>query len=322
MTKSAWYHALVHIPWEEVQLFLAIAESRSLTAAARRLQITQPTASRRLSQLESVLGERLFARSVDGVAPTPFAERMLEPARRMAEWAGEVDRAAARAETSPRGVVRITAPPGVAYELLAPFAAWLRGTLPDVSLEVVSSVQYVDLVRREADLALRISSGSGQKDLVTIASLVHGVGAFGSPTYARSLPKKPLVTDVAWIGWAPPLEHISPNPELAKLIPGFRPVFASDDFLVQLRAAEAGIGAIFLGRARHRFSGSSLVELDIDLGELKRSLHLVCAKSALDIPRVRAVADLLIRELEHVEERPRATRALSPARTTRPVRKR
>lgn len=307
----------MHIPWDEVQLFLAIAEARSVTAAARRLQITQPTASRRLSQLESLLGERLFVRSVEGVALTPFAERMLEPARRMAEWAGEVDRAAARTESSPRGVVRITAPPGIAFELVAPFAAWLRGVLPDVTLEVVSSVQYVDLVRREADLALRVSGSGGQKDLVTIASLEHGVGVFGSPAYARSLPKSPRMTDIAWIGWAPPLEHISPNPELAKLIPGFRPVFASDDFLVQLRAAEAGIGAIFLGRARHRFSASNLVELDVDFGDLKRTLHLVCAKSALDIPRVRAVADLLVRELEHASEAPREKKA-STRRAARP----
>ena len=91
------------------------------------------------------------------------------------------------------------------------------------------------------------------------------------------------------------------------MIPSFRPVFASDDFLVQLRAAEAGIGAIFLGRARHRFSSSSLVELDVDVGDLRRSLYLVCARRALDIPRVRAVADLLVRELESAEE-PRRTK--------------
>jgi len=306
----------VHTPWEDVQLLLAIAEARSVTAAARRLQITQPTASRRLSQLESSLGERLFVRSVEGVSPTPFAERMLVPARRMAEWAGEVDRAVARADTSPRGVVRITAPPGIAFELLAPFAASLRGALPDVTLEIVSSIQYVDLVRREADLALRISAGSG-KDLVTIASLTHGVGAFGSPEYARSLPKKPRPADIAWIGWAPPLDHLSPNPELARMVPGFRPVFASDDFLVQLRAAEAGIGAIFLGRARHRFSPPSLVELDVDVGHIQRSLHLVCARSALDIPRVRAVADLLVREIEHAREPPLARRGASGPRHTR-----
>ena len=57
-----------------------------------------------------------------------------------------------------------------------------------------------------------------------------------------------------------PLDHLSPNPELAKLIPGFRPSFSSDDFLVQQRAAQEGLGAIFLGKLTHRFSKSSLVE--------------------------------------------------------------
>ena len=294
----------MHVPWEEVQLVLAVAEARSLTAAAKRLRITQPTASRRLSQLEATLGERLFVRSVDGVVPTSFAERMIEPARRMAEWAGEVDRAVAQAETSPRGVVRVTAPPGVAFEFFAPFAAALRGRLPDVRLEVISSVSYVDLVRREADLALRISAGES-KELVTLASMEHGVGVFASPAYAKKLPKNPRLTDVAWIGWAPPLDHLSPNPELAKLIPGFAPAFASDDFLVQLRAAEAGVGAIFLGRLRHRFSASSLVELDVETGPIRRSFHLVCAKTAMEIPRVRAVAELLIEELRHVKEAPK-----------------
>ncbi len=300
----------MHVPWEDVQLFLAIAESKSVTAAARRLRITQPTASRRLLQLESSLGERLFVRSVEGVTLTPFGERLLEPARRMAEWAGEVDRAAARAETSPRGVVRITAPPAVAFELLAPFAAWMRSELPDVRLEVIASVQYLDLARREADLALRLTPGSAE--LLTLASLQHEIGAFAAPAYVKKLPKKPRLSDIAWIGWAPPLDHLSPNPELAKAIPGFEPVFASDDFLVQLRAAEAGIGAIFLGRVKHRFSTTSLVEVDVDVGRILRTLHLVCAKSALDIPRVRAVADLLVRELTLARRTPRAERRTKP----------
>lgn len=300
------------IPWDEMQLFLAIAEGKSLTAAAKRLRITQPTASRRLLQLEAVLGERLFDRGALGVTMTPFAERMLEPVKRMAEWAGELERsAAARSEhgaQSPRGVVRITAAPGVAFEFLAPFAAWMRPKLPEVQLEIISTIQYVDLARREADLALRLGGAThaGQKELVTLASLHHSVAAFGSPEYARSLPKKEHLglDEIAWIGWAPPLDHLSPNPELAKLIPNFRPVFSSDDFLVQLRAAEAGIGAIFLGRERHRFSTSNLVELPVNVGQIRSALHLVCAKSSLDIPRVRAVADLLVSELRHVDDTP------------------
>lgn len=292
-----WNHTRVHIPWNDLQLFLTIAETGSLSRAAKSLRITQPTVSRRIAELESTVGEPLFVRSVEGATLTSFGERLLEPARRMAEWSAEVDRTVERGDKKPRGVVRITAPPGVAWEFLAPFAGFLREKLPDVHLEVVSSVQYLDLSRREADLALRLAAPV-QRDVEVLAELPHSVGVFGSPAYAKSLPRKPRATDIAWIGWAPPLDHLSPNPELARLIPGFKPSFASDDFLVQLRAAEMGLGAIFLGRVKHRFSPShGLVELGFDMGALERTLYLAAARSALQIPRVRAVSDLLVREL-------------------------
>jgi DNA-binding transcriptional LysR family regulator len=88
------------------------------------------------------------------------------------------------------------------------------------------------------------------------------------------------------------------SPQLAARIPGFRPVFASDDYLVQLRAAEAGVGAIVLGRMRSpRSLPSRLVEMKLDFGKVTTSLHLVCARSSLTIPRARAVADLLADEM-------------------------
>jgi DNA-binding transcriptional LysR family regulator len=283
------------IPWEDVRLFLAVAEAGSLSAASKRLRTTQPTVSRRLAEVEAKLGEPLFVRTAQGIALTSFGERLVEPSRRMAEWAAEVERAAERRETSPRGVVRVTAAPGLAFELLAPFAAWLRGKLPGVQLEVRASVQYLDLARREADLALRFGEVA-QRDVVSLASLEVEVGVFAAPEYAATLPKRYGVADVAWVAWAPPFEDLSPNPELARMIPGFRPAFASDDYLVQLRAAEAGVGAIFLGRTAHRFSQRRLVELALDLPPIRRSLHLACSRSALEIPRVRAVADLLVAE--------------------------
>lgn len=297
----------MHIAWDDVQLFLAVAERGSLSGAARALGITQPTASRRLAQLEASLGDTLFARSVDGAALTAFGERLLDPARQMAEWAGEIGRAAERGDRSPEGVVRITAAPGVAADFLAPFAVFAREQLPGVRLEVISRVEYVDLARREADLALRMVRPP-QKELTVLASRSFAVGAFAARGYVEALPAGYGPADLAYVGWSPPFEHLSPNPELSKLLPGFRPAFASDDYLVQLRAAEEGAGVIFLGCIEHRFSRpSSLVQLELDLGrKLTSSTHLVCAKSALDIPRVRAVAELIARELERaVVDRPR-----------------
>jgi len=282
--------------WNEMQLFLAVAESGSLTAAAKKLKVTQPTASRRLLDLEASVGEQLFVRGTSGAHLTSFGERMLEPARRMAEWAGETERVAARAQVAPSGVVRITAAPGVAFDFVAPFAAYAKKKLPDVTLEVISTVQYLDLGRREADLALRFQAPT-QRDVVSVAKIDFDVALYASEKYAQKLPKKPALADIDWIAWAPPLDHLSPNPELAKLIPNFRPSFASDDFVVQQRAAEEGLGAIFLGKITHRFSKSKLVEIALPMKVPKSVLHLACARSALDVPRVRAVADLLAREL-------------------------
>lgn len=281
------------IPWEDMKLFLAVAEAGSLSAAATRLRVAQPTVSRRLAELEASLGEPLFVRGVQGATTTAFGERLLGPAKRMAEWASEVERAAERGESAPSGVVRVTAPPGVAFDVVAPFAAKLREELPEILIEVVSTVQYLDLSRREADLALRTQKPT-QRDLEVVASLELLSVPYGSKAYAATLPKKAKLTEVGWIGWAPPLDHLSPMPELARMIPGFRPVFSSDDFLVQLRACEAGIGALFLGRVRHAFSrASDLVELDVELPPVPAGLHLVAAKSALAIPRVKAVAERL-----------------------------
>ncbi|MFO0555855.1 MAG: LysR family transcriptional regulator [Polyangiaceae bacterium] len=277
--------------WEDARLFLAVAETGSMSAAARRLGSSQPTVSRRLAELESRLGEPLFERGVDGVRVTPYAERLAEPARRMAEWAAEFERAAERTDASPRGLVRITAPPGIAFDFLAPFAAWLRKEQPSITLQVISTVRYLDLGRREADIALR-GDHLAQRELETLVTREFEGAAFATPEYIRSLPPNFKLADIAWIGWQS--DEISPNRELASRIPGFVPAFASDDFIVQLQAAECGAGVIFLGRVRHRFSRpSKLVELDVGVGPIRQRLALVAARSALDIPRVRIVAELL-----------------------------
>jgi DNA-binding transcriptional LysR family regulator len=243
----------MHVSWDDLRLFLAVAESGSLTAAAKLLRVTQPTASRRLHDLESALGEPLFVRGALGATLTAYGERLLGPTKRMAEWAGEAARVAERAQTAPEGTVRITAPPGLAFDFLAPFAAWLRTRLPGIRLEVISTVQYLDLVRREADLALRLQPPS-QRDLVSLVSAEFDVVPYASKSYVAKLPKHPKLHELDFIGWAPPLDHMQPNPSLAALIPGFRPSFASDDYLVQIRAAMAGLGIMFLGAAKHRFS--------------------------------------------------------------------
>lgn len=296
----------MHIPWEAVELFLAAADHKSLARAAKVLRVTQPTVSRRLAELEAIVGESLFARSVEGVTLTSAGERLLGPARAMAEGHGELERLASGARAEPAGVVHVTAPPGIASELLAPFAAKLRKKLPAVRLSVTASIRQVDLVRREADLALRASKPV-TRDLVTLASVEEPVAAFASRAYVKSLPPSPSLADIDWIAWPASHAEVPPNPQLAARIPDFSPAFTADDFLVQMRAAELGAGAVVLSSRTSRIAGkSALVPLPIALGPMKVGIYLVCARSALAVPRVRAVADLLTAELSPAARVPRA----------------
>ena len=291
MAIGACHHPEMDIDWDDLKLFLAVAEAGSLSAAARALRIGQPTVTRRLAELEDALGYRLFRRSVNGAAPTPQALRLLEPTRRMAEWAGEAGRAAQSTDGTPQGTVRIAASPGVAFENVAPFAAQLKQKLPKVQLAVLSKNEYVDLARGEADLAVRLKPPPAGGDLVAVASIEHRVSVYVAKSYAQRLPQKPKPSELEWIAWAPPYETLPPNPLIDAW--GARPVFTTDNFLVMVAAAEAGVGAMMLGTPlRER----GLVPLDIDLGPRRRGmLYLVCAKSALNVPRIRAVADELVR---------------------------
>lgn len=289
---------MVDIPWDDVRLFLAIAETGSLSGAARHLKLGQPTVSRRLAALEYALGASLFRRSVGGAALTSAGERLLAPARKMAEWAGEVGRAAGGAVAAPTGLVRVTAPPYACADLLAPFAAFLAEKHPGMRLELLSTVHYLDLARGEADLALR-SRRPTQPELRVVYTRETENAVFVAEELERRLPDEPSLGDIPWVAWAAPFEELTPNPELRALIPGFTPCFTSDNYLVNLAAVEAGIGAMVLPVRKHRFSRSrSLVPLSVDLGQYRcGEMHLVCAKSALDIPRVRLVAELLMEEL-------------------------
>jgi DNA-binding transcriptional LysR family regulator len=297
----------MHIPWSDVELLLAIAETGSLSGAARALRTTQPTVSRRLADLEAELGEPLFQRTVAGAAPTSFGERLLEPARRMGEHAREVQRAAEDADKQPGGVVRVSAAPGMAFAFVAPCAGLLRKQLPGVRLEVIAATRYVDLVRREADVAIRWQSPARrdqQRELEVLAAVEHPVVGLATRAYRATLPKRYTLRDVRWVGWAPPFDQLAPNPQLAAAIPGFQLAFAADDYLVQLRAAEAGAGAIVSPRMRHRLSPPTpLVELSVSLAAPTLKTHVVAARSALTVPRIRAVAELLAREFLTTQRR-------------------
>ena len=142
--------------WALIPAFLAVAETGSLSAAARRLGASQPTLGRQIRALESSLHTELFRRVPRGLDLTEAGAALLAPARAMAVEAARMARLAEARETGLAGTVRITASRVVSHYLLPPVIAGLRREVPEIRLDLVPSDETENLLFREADIALRM----------------------------------------------------------------------------------------------------------------------------------------------------------------------
>ncbi len=142
--------------WDHWQSFLAVADTGSLSAAARRLGLTQPTLSRHIAALEAALGVPLFLRGPQGLRVTPTAQDLVEGARGMALAEASLRRLSALDRSAETGVVRLSAAEVVGVEVLPPVLARFHHAHPGISVELVVTNRADDLLRRAADLALRM----------------------------------------------------------------------------------------------------------------------------------------------------------------------
>ncbi len=276
--------------WDAIETFFAVLAHGHFSGAAKALGVGQPTVSRRIAALERQVGERLFERSRAGAIPTAAAARLRGPARQMAEAASEFQRWAAADDAPLAGVVRLAAPPGWAYDFLAPLVGAVRARHPAIRLHLLSSIDYVDLTAGAADLAIR-SRPPNHHALVEVARLGWRSGAFAAPEYLADRAFASLA-DYDWICWAHPFTQLEPRGALERLVPDFEPAFASDSYLVQLRAAQAGAGAIVAADVSAQQYG--LVPIPTPFPSVELWQYFVAARSAYRSPRVRAVAQVLL----------------------------
>ena len=144
------------IGWELYRSFLAVLDAGSLSGAARALGVAQPTVGRHVVALEKSLGLALFTRSQIGLMATEAALSLRIYAESMQSTAAALERAAASQGTGVRGTVRITASDVIGVEVLPPIITRLREQHPDLAVELVLTDRVQDLLRREADIAVRM----------------------------------------------------------------------------------------------------------------------------------------------------------------------
>ncbi|MCX5571324.1 LysR family transcriptional regulator [Kaistia nematophila] len=143
--------------WDHFRSFLAVLGDGSLSAAARSLRLTQPTLGRHVDELEQALGVVLFTRSRAGLTPTEAALELAPHAETMAAAAEALVRAASAEAAEDRGTVRLTASEVVGTEILPAILAPFMERHPGIAVELVVSNRNEDLVRREADIAVRMA---------------------------------------------------------------------------------------------------------------------------------------------------------------------
>jgi len=148
--------AVDRFDWSLVRSFLAVLDAGSVTGAAKRLGAQQPTISRHVGELEAQLGAPLFERTGRGVAPTVAALAIADAARRMEEAALALARGLAGARSATRGVVRVTTSQVAATWLLPAVLTRLQRTHPEIEIELVATNELSNLLRRDADIAVRM----------------------------------------------------------------------------------------------------------------------------------------------------------------------
>ncbi|MFV8752454.1 LysR family transcriptional regulator [Nannocystaceae bacterium ST9] len=291
--------------WDDLELLLALGREGTLSGAALRLGLNTSTIGRRLDAMEAGLGVHLFDRTPAGIAATELAEALLPIAEAMERAAADALRLIEGRETEPEGLVRVTAPPGLANWFIAPALVELRRRHPKLVIELDASIGYADLTRREADIALRAARpSSGDLIAVKLAEATSVIVA--APDRVRSLGKLVSLDAIDWLTWGRDLANFPDAKWIAANVDPGRIVLRTSSMDAQLHAARRGLGAILLPRP---FLGLiDLAELPLERGLAKRmpalpsgSLWLVGHRALRSVPRIQAVWEFVVEQAAKLE---------------------
>lgn len=178
----------LHTEW--LQAFVHVVEGGSVSAAARELNLPRATVSRRLGQLEERLAVRLLHRTTRSQGLTEAGHELFHHARTVLQTVREAEDALRRADGQPRGLLRVSLPPGEGR-----FRSMINGFLtryPEVQLEIDSNTRFVDLIAEGFDVVLRAGRGPIPEGLIARRLRTMPIQAWASPGYAerRGLPER------------------------------------------------------------------------------------------------------------------------------------
>jgi DNA-binding transcriptional LysR family regulator len=232
------------LSWDELRTFVEVARDGSLSGAARRLGLTQPTVGRHIDALEAALGLTLFTRSPRGLTPTPGALALAPHVEAMAAAAASLARTASGEAAADRGVVRVTASEVMGCEVLPPILAAFRAEHPGIAIELALTNRNEDLARRDADVAVRMVRPT-QSGLFARRIGAARIGLYAHRDYLARCGEPRSLADLAShcvIGFDRDNRSFRGAGDFAKRLTREDFGFRCDNDLAQLAALRAGVG--------------------------------------------------------------------------------
>ncbi|MCZ4433005.1 LysR family transcriptional regulator [Agrobacterium sp. SOY23] len=274
------------LSWDDVRYFLALSRTGSLSAASRQLGVEHSTVSRRAGQLEAALAVRLFDRLARGWTLTDEGQVLLGRAEAVEQEVLGLRRAAAGIDAL-TGVVRISAPPVMLAHLVLPGLAGLRSDHPGLRLDLIGERREADLIRAEADIAIRLGRPS-EPDLVvqSLGEVAYGLFGLASET------TRPEAERI-YIGFDDSMPGLPQKQWLDTEASSGQFSLHSNDMATMLHAALGGFGVALLPEFLARYH-PQLVPCASVNPPLVRPLFLVMHPDVRRSRRVRLVADRVV----------------------------
>jgi DNA-binding transcriptional LysR family regulator len=235
--------------WNDLKYFLACARAGSLSKAGRSLKVDQTTVSRRLTALETAIGASLFDRSAPRTLLTAQGEALFEAAERLEQSALEIGRIASGSDARLEGVVRVAASETLSVAFLAGQLARFQEAHPGIQLELVTGVVSSNLLKREADLAVRAGARPTQRSLIARKLGRHPFHLYASEAYRAARPKAGRAGPLDGhdlIGYCDELSQIPPVQWIEQHANGARVVMRTNSLLSAAEAAFGGSGVAAL----------------------------------------------------------------------------
>ena len=232
--------------WDDVQFFLSVAGSGSARTTAQVLGVSHSTVSRRVDNLESDLGTRLFDRNVGGYILTTEGRAMMEYAEQAEDALVSAELHLHGRDSELSGLIRVTMPDVIANHILLPKIACFTRQYPDIDIELSVSSDVFELMRRESDIALRFMGFGNPPPQPLIGRKVASVAScfYASEEYLENHDLSDPDSGARWLGWGesdrfPQWVKASPYPDIPTQ-------YTIDQAGSQIAAARAGVGMAML----------------------------------------------------------------------------